>query len=125
VKPAFNTSDDNLPVALESVRMILEDWRNVACVAIYRAARKAGSIEASPKAQMANKIERRAAKLVRQVDRLLRLHDQGRSQITTLRLPSIWTMSDLERIMTEVGATSEDRPPGINDKTGRRPPLEF
>ena len=122
-EPSSNTE---IIIGLEDLRKTIENWRNVACVTIRNEVVKKGSIKASLVAQQANTIEIRAAKLTRKVERLIILRDQGLSKIVELHLPLNWTLTDLERIMIELGIVSEERPTGIDDGTGRRrPALEF
>jgi len=125
---ANNENEDSLneiEVEIGNIHKSLEEWRHRACIHIYRAVKKGGKVMEKRRVA-ADQIERRAAGLVRRMERLIVLREQSLSTVSYIRLPIDWNMTDLEKALLSIGATKEERPTGIDDGTGRRkPPLEF
>ena len=121
----MGTGSSGVPFTIEALREIVDDVSGRACLIIQREVLKFGSLEKSKRARKANVLERRASGIVRRLERLMILRQQQTSKIESINLPKSWTLNDLEAALVEIGATSEDRPPGIEDGTGRKPPLEL
>ena len=121
----METGSSGVPFTIEALREIVDDVSGRACLIIQREVLKFGSLEKSKRARKANVLERRASGIVRRLERLMILRQQQTSKIESINLPKSWTLNDLEAALVEIGATNEDRPPGILDGTGRKPPLEL